>query len=328
MIEERLELADWRRQISELYATIRAGEDPVAAWALWKQTRDRLYRSHSQSPIPAAERGDATAPEYYAYDPALRTTADIEAADGATFELPDSAAGHVVAERAGTARFLLQGEHLSLSVFWLLDYAGGFFVSFRDATCGTETYGAGRYVLDTAKGADLGDGRRPGDPRLQLRVSAVVQLRPAVELPAPASGELAHAPDSRWGAVPRLISTLAVTRRRQLSSFSLPTRPRERDVCEPSLVVTDVGKVDPTIEIRRLREELAACHETMAEQQRQMTVLEFATQALTYSLDPAQVVQTATGLAATLASPPGIRAPPRCVLRDLRRHDAHHRGQR
>lgn len=66
------------------------------------------------------------------------------------------------------------------------------------------------------------------------------------------------------------------------------------------------GNVDPTIEIRMLREELAACREAVAEQQRQMTVLEFATQALTYSLDPGHVVQTATGLAATLASPPGI----------------------
>ncbi|HUZ70345.1 MAG TPA: DUF1684 domain-containing protein [Candidatus Saccharimonadales bacterium] len=156
MIEERLELAGWRRQISELYAAIRACADPTAAWGLWKHERDRLYRSHPQSPIPAAARGDATAPEYYPYDLDLRTTAHIEAADGATFELPDSAAGHVVAERTGTARFVLQGEHLSLAVFWLLDYAGGFLVSFRDATCGTETYGAGRYVLDTAKGADLG----------------------------------------------------------------------------------------------------------------------------------------------------------------------------
>jgi hypothetical protein len=61
-------------------------------------------------------------------------------------------------------------------------------------------------------------------------------------------------------------------------------------------------------EMVRLREELAACHELLAEQRRQMTILEFATQALTYSLDPAQVVQTATGLAATLASPPGTSA--------------------
>jgi diguanylate cyclase (GGDEF)-like protein len=61
-------------------------------------------------------------------------------------------------------------------------------------------------------------------------------------------------------------------------------------------------------EIARLREELATCHELLAEQRRQMTILEFATQALTYSLDPAQVIQTATGLAATLASPPGSTA--------------------
>ena len=61
-------------------------------------------------------------------------------------------------------------------------------------------------------------------------------------------------------------------------------------------------------EVARLREELAACQELLAEQRRQMTVLEFATQALTFSLDPEQVVQTATGLAATLASPPGSSA--------------------
>jgi uncharacterized protein (DUF1684 family) len=156
MIDARLELADWRRQVSELYAAIRLNADPEQAWQHWRDERDRLYRSHPQSPIPAGERGDATAPEYYEYDPALRTVADVEAADGATFDLPGSAEGHVTAERAGTARFSLQGQALSLSMFWLLDYAGGFFLSFRDATCGTETYGAGRYVLDTAKGADLG----------------------------------------------------------------------------------------------------------------------------------------------------------------------------
>ena len=41
-------------------------------------------------------------------------------------------------------------------MFWLREYSGGIFVPFRDATNGTETYGGGRYLLDTAKGADLG----------------------------------------------------------------------------------------------------------------------------------------------------------------------------
>jgi uncharacterized protein (DUF1684 family) len=162
VIGERLELAGWRREVSELYVAIRAEPDPLVAWTLWRDVRDRLFRSHPQSPVPAAERGDATTPAYYEYDPALRTIAEVEAADGATFELPGSTSGHVSAERAGTAHFALAGTPLSLSMFWLLDYAGGFFLSFRDATCGDETYGAGRYLLDTAKGADLGidtDGR-------------------------------------------------------------------------------------------------------------------------------------------------------------------------
>lgn len=156
MIAERLELADWRRQMSELYAAIRVEPDPALAWKRWRDVRDRLFRSHPQSPVPEADRGDATVPAYFDYDPALRTVADIEGADGATFELPGSTSGHVTAERAGTAHCTLRGERIGLSMFWLLDYSGGFFLSFRDATCGDETYGAGRYLLDTAKGADLG----------------------------------------------------------------------------------------------------------------------------------------------------------------------------
>jgi uncharacterized protein (DUF1684 family) len=38
-------------------------------------------------------------------------------------------------------------------------YAGGLFIPFRDATNGAETYGAGRYLVDASKSADLG-----GDP--------------------------------------------------------------------------------------------------------------------------------------------------------------------
>ena len=43
-----------------------------------------------------------------------------------------------------------------LPVFWMAGYAGGIFVPFRDATSGNETYGAGRYLFDTVKGADQG----------------------------------------------------------------------------------------------------------------------------------------------------------------------------
>ncbi len=49
----------------------------------------------------------------------------------------------------------------TLDAWWLRQYGGGLFVPLRDATAGTLSYGGGRYLLDTAKGADLGteDGR-------------------------------------------------------------------------------------------------------------------------------------------------------------------------
>ncbi|MGI8625981.1 MAG: DUF1684 domain-containing protein, partial [Geodermatophilaceae bacterium] len=48
------------------------------------------------------------------------------------------------------------GDLGSLDVWWLAQYGGGLFLPMRDGTAGRGTYGAGRYLLDTAKGADLG----------------------------------------------------------------------------------------------------------------------------------------------------------------------------
>jgi len=180
--------------MSELYAAVRAAADPASAWERWKRERERLYRTHPQSPIPADRREAGTVPEYYPYDPALRVLADVGPADGATFELPGSASGHVIAERAGTAGFVLAGERLSLSLFWLTDYAGGLFASFRDATSGRETYGAGRYVLDTAKGADLGmdAGRLILDFNFSYQPSCSYDARWSCPLP----------PRENWLAIP------------------------------------------------------------------------------------------------------------------------------
>ena len=58
--------------------------------------------------------------------------------------------------RIGTVRLPVPRGEQRLSVFWMAGYAGGLFIPFRDATNGRETYGAGRYLLDTAKSHDLG----------------------------------------------------------------------------------------------------------------------------------------------------------------------------
>lgn len=160
-VAEVIALGDWRRRIAELYAEIRATSDREAAWRRWTEERARLFREHSQSPVPTLERGTYAGPHVYAHDPSWRVLASVDGAEPARFELPTSRRETMSFTRFGVARFTIGGHRLSLDLYWLEGYGGGLFVPFTDLTSSTETYGAGRYVLDSIKGADLGlqDGR-------------------------------------------------------------------------------------------------------------------------------------------------------------------------
>ena len=67
--------------------------------------------------------------------------------------------------RIGYVSVEVGGETARLAVFWLEGYGGGLWVPVRDRTSGSTSYGGGRYLLDTVKGADLGT---LGDGRLVL----------------------------------------------------------------------------------------------------------------------------------------------------------------
>lgn len=155
-VEARLQLLDWRRRVAELYAKIRAEPDAKRAWDLWRATREQLFLEHPQSPLPVSDRDAAHVPRYYDYDPAYRVMANVVDAAESEVEVPTSQDTTSSVRRAGVARVELGGEPVALELHWLTDYAGGLLLMFRDATSGRETYGAGRYLLDTAKGADLG----------------------------------------------------------------------------------------------------------------------------------------------------------------------------
>ena len=156
-----LDLLDWKRQIFALYEEVRSAGDAETAWERWRAVRDRMFREHPQSPIPEADRASYPGVPYFDYDPAFRVLADLEDAEPQRLDVTTSRDGTYSFTRFGTARFHLAGEPRSLDVLWLEGYGGGMYLSFRDATSGSETYGACRYLLDTVKGADLGndDGR-------------------------------------------------------------------------------------------------------------------------------------------------------------------------
>ena len=151
-----LQQADWRRQTAALYARVREHPDPAAAHALWRDGRDQMMRSHPQSPLPAADPIRARSVPYWPYDPALRWTVRVEPVPRpqrlATDTGPD---GVTRLEHAGWVTFA-DPVRQRVAQWWLDQYGGGLFLPLRDATAGTTSYGGGRYLLDTAKGADLG----------------------------------------------------------------------------------------------------------------------------------------------------------------------------
>jgi len=153
---ETLALLDWKRRVFSLYAAVRARE-PEAGCALWRETRDELFRSHPQSPLPAERRASFDGLEYWPYDPHARVLADLEDVEAAPTPIETSGPEPMLFQPFARASFDLRGEQLSLEVSWLAAYGGGAFLSFRDATSGRESYGGGRYLLDTVKGADLGE---------------------------------------------------------------------------------------------------------------------------------------------------------------------------
>lgn len=149
-----LDLLDYRRQVSELYARARAGGSDPEAWVSWRSARDRLFKNHPQSPVE--DRSEFSGLDYFPHDSAWRFQGRfIPGADEAQV-VGHSGEGSTRFIRVGAVSFIVGGERHSLEVLWLDAYGGGVFIPFRDLTNGDQTYGGGRYLLDTVKGADLG----------------------------------------------------------------------------------------------------------------------------------------------------------------------------
>jgi len=147
-------LLDWRRQVGSLYAEVRAADEARDGHRIWQAGRNRLLKGHPQSPIPADRRAAFSAVPVARYDPELRFSVEVDTdVAAATIEFATGTDGVVRFWRAGVAHLDGVGD---LDVWWLAGYGGGMFVPVKDLSPGAATYPGGRYVIDTAKGADLG----------------------------------------------------------------------------------------------------------------------------------------------------------------------------
>jgi uncharacterized protein (DUF1684 family) len=155
-------LAGWRRSIALEYAAVRAGNvDRDGTAERFRAARDRLFSEHPESPIAPERRRNWRGAAWYPYAPAWRLMGVIEpSAKRETFEISLATDGILRCTRIGQVRFTVSGRPARLALFWLEGYGGGVWLPFSDATSGADSYGGGRYLYDTIKGADLGIGER------------------------------------------------------------------------------------------------------------------------------------------------------------------------
>lgn len=149
-----LEVADWRDTVASMYLS-------DLDLAGFRAVRDQLFATHVQSPIPAEERTDFHGLGYFPPNADAVVEVALHPADG-TIEIDTAGPDGVLSyRRIGVCRTTWG----PLTLWWLQAYGGGLFLPVRDATCGIETYGGGRYLTDTVKGTfgrgliDLGAGR-------------------------------------------------------------------------------------------------------------------------------------------------------------------------
>ncbi|MEX2446228.1 MAG: DUF1684 domain-containing protein [Dehalococcoidia bacterium] len=112
----------------------------------FRAAKDRWLATDPRSPLTADQRGDFGGLAYYEEAPGLVFVATPEVQDPVTLvELATSDGDVATYERWARVSLTVDGEDVQLTVY-RQPGAGSFFLPFVDASAGTETYPAGRYL--------------------------------------------------------------------------------------------------------------------------------------------------------------------------------------
>lgn len=126
--------------------------DETSAYAqemdAFRRRKDEFFAASAESPISLEERqAGFTGLRYFPPDLAFRADAELT-----TFDAPDVVTvGTSTGDtrrylRYGVLRFRIKGQDLRLTAYKEAEDDRELFIPFKDATSGSETYGAGRYL--------------------------------------------------------------------------------------------------------------------------------------------------------------------------------------
>ncbi len=158
-MSDYLALYDYRVRVAAFYRernqALLTGEDAATVLQCFREKRDQLFATHSQSALDEEQRREFQGLRYFPYNPAMCFAATIDLQVEPTQQtIAMNAQEEMRMTKVGEVHFTVENTPVALSLYWLDVYGGGLFLPFRDATCPAQSYGGGRYLFDTMKGSD------------------------------------------------------------------------------------------------------------------------------------------------------------------------------
>ena len=142
----------WRRQPRSLpYCGAVASVYDIGALLAWRSNRDHEYRTHYASPIPDEDLERFTGLQYFDPDPDFELVGPFRREEG-RIAITSSTGSVSSYKKAGRVLLAIGGAER-----WLVVLHGeedDLYIPFSDTTCGSETYGGGRYVRVRPVGDD------------------------------------------------------------------------------------------------------------------------------------------------------------------------------
>ncbi|QEE14245.2 DUF1684 domain-containing protein [Promethearchaeum syntrophicum] len=125
-----------------------------------RTSKDYFFAQNLQSPIPMDERENFDGLKYYPPDPTFYFELDFhEHAKKESIQIQDTKENMRTLIRWGKFIFKIDGKEYILQAYKSDPNEKHFFVPFRDATSGKETYGAGKYLDLDEKNSKNGMGK-------------------------------------------------------------------------------------------------------------------------------------------------------------------------
>ena len=110
----------------------------------FRNRKDEFLKNGAESPIPVEERSSFSGLKYFPENPTLRFGVPLAQVPEEKIEFETSSGEKKIFQRIGKLDFSVEGQPAQLTLYQA--ESGSYFLPFRDATSGPETYGAGRYL--------------------------------------------------------------------------------------------------------------------------------------------------------------------------------------